>query len=426
VYDLLTLSLLILMIILVSINKPSREYIGLILILTLLLTKAITPYEFIKYVNWDVLGLIIGMNIFSVLLEESGLVKLLSDKILSHTYSYRKILFLLTLSSGIISIALENVTVVLLMAPIVFMITDKTGYDPAPIIIGVALASNMAGSATMIGDPPAIIVAGHYNLSFIDFIIHDVKPSMFFITLIPMIISTYIYTLLVPEQKIVNNKSNTIITNNTDKSFLVEATIFLTIKITLLSIRNIIELPLTLIATIGVGGLILTRIILHNDIESAKKGVRQGFDWKLIVFLIGIFVLSGAFAKYGLARRFAEFILGVAGNNLFYITSILIWISVAFSAVMDNTPYVVTMLPVIDDIVRDIGADPLTIVWALLLGATLGGGITYIGASANLIAIRLLEKKGRKVSFLEFIRKSLPFNLSNIIIGWIIYSIFWL
>jgi Na+/H+ antiporter NhaD/arsenite permease-like protein len=426
VYDLLTLSLLILMIILVSINKPSREYIGLILILTLLLTKAITPYEFIKYVNWDVLGLIIGMNIFSILLEESGLIELLSDKILSYTHSYRKILFLLTLSSGIISIALENVTVVLLIAPIVFVITDRMGYDPAPMIIGVALASNMAGSATMIGDPPAIIVAGHYNLSFIDFIIHYGKPSMFFITLTPMIISTYIYTLLVPEQKIINNKNNTVIKNSIDKSFLVEAIIFLTIKITLLSIRNIIELPLTLITTIGVGGLILTRIIIHNDTESVKRGVREGFDWRLIVFLVGVFVLSGAFAKYGLARRFAEFILGVAGNNLFYITSTLIWISVAFSAVMDNTPYVVTMLPVIDNIVGETGTDPLTIAWALLLGATLGGGITYIGASANLVAVRLLEKRGRKVSFLEFIKKSLPFNLSNIVIGWIIYSIFWL
>ncbi len=428
-YGLLTLSLLILMIILVSINKPSREYIGLILILTLLLTKAITPYEFIKYVNWDVLGLIIGMNIFSILLEESGLIELLSDKILSYTYSYRKILFLLMLSSGIISIALENVTVVLLIAPIVFVITDKTGYDPIPMIIGVALASNMAGSATMIGDPPAIIVAGHYNLSFIDFIIHNGKISMFFITLIPMIISTYIYTLLTPEQKIrkIENKRNNAITKNSiDKSFLIEAIVFLSIKITLLSIRNIIKLPLTLIATIGVGGLIFTRIIIHSDIESAKKSIREGFDWRLILFLIGVFILSGAFAKYGLARRFAEFILGIAGNNLFYITSILIWISVAFSAVMDNTPYVVTMLPVIDDIVRNTGIDPLIIAWALLLGATLGGGITYIGASANLVAVRLLEKKGKRITFIEFIKKSLPFNLSNIIIGWIIYSVFWL
>lgn len=423
------------MIILVAIGKPGREYIGLILIITLLVTRTISIKEFVSYVNWDVLGLIIGMSMFSILLEESGIIELVSTHILRKTMSPQNILFLLTLTAGLISIALENVTVVLLFAPIAFNIARKLGINPTYMIIGIALASNMAGSATMIGDPPAIIVAGHYDLSFTDFIIHNGKPSMFFITLIPMIISTYIYTILSTHEIVeprtnINqtNKNNWEKPNNIikDKFFLVEALVFLSIKITLLSIREIIKLPLTLIAVIGVGGLIATRILLHQDTESAKKSIREGFDWKLLVFLIGVFALSGAFAKHGLANKFAEALLEISGENIFIITGILIWLSVVFSAVIDNTPYVTTMIPVIDNIAENLGVEPLRIAWALLLGATLGGGITYIGASANLVAVRLLENKGYKITFTDFIKKSLPFNISNLLIGWLLYIIFWI
>ncbi|ADI31276.1 SLC13 family permease [Staphylothermus hellenicus] len=434
-YGILVLSLLILMIILVAIGKPSREYIGLILIITLLITRTISIEEFILYVNWDVLGLIVGMSMFSILLEESGIVELVSIYILRKTTSPRNILFLLTLTAGLVSIALENVTVVLLFAPIAFNIARKLGIKPTYMIIGIALASNMAGSATMIGDPPAIIVAGHYDLSFADFIIYNGKPSMFFITLVPMIISTYIYTILSTHEEveprigiIQANKNSWEKTNNIvkDKSFLAEALLFLTIKITLLSIRETIKLPLTLIAVIGVGGLITTRILLHRDTESVKKSIREGFDWKLLLFLIGVFALSGAFAKYGLANKFAEALLKISGDNIFIITGILIWLSVAFSAVIDNTPYVATMIPVIDSIAENLGVEPLRIAWALLLGATLGGGITYIGASANLVAVRLLENRGYRVTFTDFIKKSLPFNLSNLLVGWLLYIVFWI
>lgn len=434
-YDILVLTLLTLMIVLVAIGKPDREYVGLMIILALLLTGALSLNEFILYVNWDVLGLIIGMSIFSVLLEESGVIELVSVSILRRTISPKKILFLLTLLSGIISIALENVTVVLLLAPIAFNMARKLGINPVHMIIGVALASNMAGSATMIGDPPAIIVASHYDLSFTDFIIYDGKPSMFFITLVPMLISTYIFTIISAKElgqhgirfsKTNSYSGKTLGRVLEDKLFLAEALLFLSIKIVLLSIRDIIKLPLTLVAIIGVGGLITIRIILHRDFESVRKGIREGFEWKLVIFLIGVFALSGSFTKYGLADKFAEALLGISGNNVFVITGILIWLSVAFSAVIDNTPYVVTMLPIIDNIAKNLGVEPLVIAWALLLGATLGGGITYIGASANLVAVRLLEKRGYKISFAGFVKKSLPFNVSNILIGWLLYIVFWI
>ncbi len=428
-YWILVLTLLILMVVLVAIGKPGREWIGVLLLTILLITGAVTWIEALKYTNWDVLGLILGMSIFSILMEESGIAGYIADILLNKIHNPLILSYIIILSAGLISIALENVTVVLLYAPIVFNITRKTSSNPVPLMIGVALSSNMAGSATMIGDPPAIITAGHYDLSFSDFIVYDGKPSMFFITLIPMIISCLTYTLINYKGTLVKARINTYRINygkiEYDKIFMLETLIFLSIKITLLSIRDIIHLPLSLIALIGVGGLLLVRII-HKDYEVVKKSIMKGFEWKLIVFLIGVFVLSGAFAKYRLATMLAHYLLSIAGNNLFLLTSILIWLSVAISAVIDNTPYVVTMLPVIDDLAIETGVDPIVYAWALLLGATLGGGITYIGASANLVAVRLLEKNGYNVSFIDFIKKSIPFNIVNLLTGWLLYIIFWL
>ncbi len=432
-YELLVLALLFLMIALIILGKPERHLVGLIIILALLFFGALSIKEIITYINWDVLGLILGMTIFSVFLEISGIAELVARILIYKIQNPFLLFFTLIFSSGIISIVLENVTVVLLFAPIVFQIGKLTRINVTGLMIGVALASNMAGSATMIGDPPAIITAGHFNLSFMDFIIYKGKPSMFFITLIPMILSCLTYTYI-EHRKIKGRKillgeivfSREKLFFGIDKIFIYETLLFLAIKITLLSIRDIIHIPLTIAALVGVGGLAITRIAIHKDLRSIRKAVKQGFEWKLLVFLAGVFTLSGAFAKYGLAEKFAETILSYTSNNIFLITTILIWFSVAISAVMDNTPYVVTMLPVIDRLAVHLDINPITLAWALLLGATLGGGITYIGASANLVAVRLLEKQGNKISFAYFVKKSLPFNLVNIFSGWLLFIIFWL
>ncbi len=430
-YNAVILSSLALMVVLVASNRVPRWIIGIILLATLLLTGSSTLTDVVRFVDWDVLGLIVGMGIFTVLLEESGLMELTARFIRARAGSPGTVLFWIILTAGLVSIILENVTVVLLFAPIAYRLSKKLGVNPVPVVIGIALSSNMAGSATMIGDPPAIITAGYFNLAFMDFIWYHGRPSMFFLTLIPMIVSCYVYSKIVGREvgysdEPVAEKDNETIWKGLDKIFVYEAILFLSIKITLLSIRHIIHIPLTLAALIGVGGLSLTRIILHRDTASVKKAVRKGVDLDIIVFLIGVFVLSGAFAKHGLAAAAAKTILSLASGNLFVITSLLIWLSVAVSAVMDNTPYVVTMLPIAKYIAIGLNVNPVVVAWALLVGATLGGSITYIGASANLVAVKLLEKKGYKVTFSEFTRKSTPFNMTNILLGWLLYTIFWI
>jgi len=426
-YEILTLALFIAMIAMLIINKPERHWVGLILLIILIASGAMYIDDFFKYIEWDVLGLVLCMHIYLVFLERSGGASHLARYLVKKINSPTLLSFIIILIAGIISIVLDNVTTVLIIAPIAYKLTSRIKLDQVALIIGITLSANMAGSATMIGDPPAIITAGHYKLDFMDFIIYDGKPSMFFMTLIPMIVSTYVYTILSVKPGKLNNVQNMVDedTDRVDKTFVYESLLFLAIQILLLSFRKSLNILLTEAALINVCGLALTRIIIHRDRESVRKALVNGFEWKTIMFLAGVFLLSGAFEKHGLAKELAETFLTFTGD-LFYLTTLLIWFSVAVSAVLDNTPYVTTMIPVIDVLAGKMGVDPIVLAWALLLGTTLGGGITYIGATANVVGVRFLENKGYRISFIDFVRKSLVFNIVNVLTGWFLYIVFWI
>ncbi len=429
-YQGIVLGLLIALVALVTWGRIERQWVSLGILLVLLLTGAVRPIEVLEFVDWDVLGLVLGMSIFTVFLEESGLMDVAARFMYRKLGGPRAVVFWLSFLAGAISIFLENVTVVLLVAPIVFRIAVRFRMDPAMILIPVALASNMAGSATMVGDPPAIITAGYLNLAFMDFIWYQGKPSMFFMTLIPMLLACLVAAAIAgrgigSEVQLYDSESTEGLQRDTDKMFLIEAFLFLAVKILLLSLRHELHIPLSLAAAIGVGGLTLCRLA-HGDRASVIKAFREGFEWRLLLFLAGVFVLSGAFAKHGLAIAAAKWLVSIGSGNLFAVTSLLVWMSVAVSAFIDNVPYTATMLPVIDAIAKDLGVEPITIAWAMLLGTTLGGNLTYIGASANVTAIRLLEKRGRNVSFAQFIKISVPFNTVSVVTGWIMYELFWI
>jgi len=435
IYQGLILGLLVFLVGMITWGRIERQWVSLIILLVLVITSTVDFNELLIYVDWDVLGLILGMNMLTVYLEDSGLMEVISSFLRKRLTSPLKLVFWLSFTAGLVSIALENVSVVLLFAPIALRMAKSMNLNPIPVMIGVALASNMAGSATMIGDPPAIITAGYLNLVFTDFIWYNNKPSMFFFTLIPMIIACLVLALIAKRSLPQINKSYSTSNLNDegvkqttiaiDNVFLIEASIFLTIKIILLSLRHVIHLPLSLIALISVGGLTVTRLI-HRDYENVKHALVAGFEWKLLLFLIGIFTLSGAFTKHGLANIVAKWIVNMGSGNIVIVTSLLVWLSVLISAFIDNVPYTTTMLPVVVLIASNLGVEPITIAWALLLGTTLGGNLTYIGASANVTAVRILEKRGYQVSFWDFIRMSIPFNTVSVITGWILYEIFWI
>ncbi len=427
----LVLLLLTLLIAFSSISKtqPYRHYISLALGLAALMLGLITVDKVVSYVNFDVLGLIVGMSIMSVYMEISGLVDIIASVLGRKVRNIFALYFSLTLTAGIISIALENVTVVLMIIPIVYALSSKFKIDPRPLAIGVALASNLSGSATMIGDPQAIITAGYFDIGFGDFITYKGKPSMFFFTIAAMIVSCFIISFISSKKTV---KSSNFVLNSEnhvkpvkDKVFAFETLAFLGLKIALLTFRSLLNLTLTEVAIIAVVGLSTIRLI-SGDTASIKEALLRGFEWKTIMFLLGVFILSGAFAEQSLAKDVAYAIMKYAGSNLFTLTSALVWISVAVSAFIDNIPYITVMLPIIEEIHVKLGVEAITLAWALLLGATLGGNLTYIGASANVVAVRNLEEHGYRVSFSDFVKLSIPFNTASILVGWILYEILWI
>jgi len=421
---LITILLLVLFVFLASWRRTFqyRHWVSFAVGLTAILLGLVPIDRVLKYVNLDVIGLLIGMSIMTVYMEECGLAEVVARALIKKVKGIRTLFFSLTMVSGIISIALENVTVVLMMAPIAIAIARRIDIDPRAFVIGIALASNMAGSATMIGDPPAIITAGYFGLSFGDFILYQGRISMFFYTLVSMFLACISLSLWVRVPKTrLRELSDEV--PHVDKVFLFETLAMLSTKIVLLCLRESLGIPLTLAACVGVGGLTILRI-LHRDFASVREAFIKGFEWRTAMFLIGVFILSGAFAEQGLAHDLALAIYNLSCSP-FVMTSLLVWLSVFVSAFLDNVPYVATMLPVVQDLGARSGIDPVVLAWAMLLGATLGGNLTYIGASANVVAVRILEREGVKVTFGDFIKLSAIFNSVSVVSGWIVFELVW-
>ncbi len=426
VLKVVVLALLALFIVLVSWRRtlPYRHWVALGVGVAALVLGLVPLNKLLEYVDLDVIGLVLGMSIMTVYMNRCGLADAAAAAILRRVGGLRMLVFLITLLAGVVSIALENVTVVLMIAPVAFSISSRLGIDPRPLIIGVALASNMAGSATMIGDPPAIITAGYFKLSFGDFIVYRGRPSMFFYTLLAMILACMVLSVTSYPRARINVERRAGERVVRDPVFLAETCFFLSLKILLLSLRTSLGIPLTAAAAVGVGGLTLARLF-HRDTESVRAAFQEGFEWRVALFLFGVFILSGAFKEQGLADDLANLIAGL-GWGFLGVTSLLVAVSVAVSAFIDNVPYVATMLPVVDKLHEAMGVDPVLLAWSMLLGATLGGNLTYIGASANVVAVRLLEKEGHRVYFGDFLRLSIPFNTVSVLSGWLAFELTWL
>ncbi len=412
-------------------GRIPRHWVALGIAIALLATGCLSPTQFLEGVDWDVIGLVLGMSIMTAYLELSGAMDLAARALLKRVASPRLLLFTLLMAAGCVSIALENVSVTLLFAPIGTRIAGAVGLDVVYTVVGVALASNLAGSATMIGDPPAIITAGYFNLAFTDFIVYRGRPSMFFYTLAAMILACLSISLSAPRSPAFDKNRVTSVGNegvptlrNVDRLFVLETLAFLSVKIALLSVRHVIRIPLSLAAAVAVGGTSMARLA-HRDVDSVRKALREGLDWRVALFLVGVFSLSKAFQVQGLAKLLATWMLSFAGADLFATTTMLVWVSVLASAFIDNVPYTATMLPVVSYMASRLHLDPVLLAWAMLLGTTLGGNLTYIGASANVVAVRLLEKKGLRVSFLDFLRVSSLFNTVSVVSGWLMYELVW-
>ncbi len=385
----------------------------------LLLSQAIDLKEALSSINFNVLGVFLGTMILSGLFIYSNVPGFLAVRLVSRSRNVGMAILFIALLSSFISSFTENVATVIIVAPIAFEVARKLKANPIPFLISIAISSNLQGSATMIGDSPSIILAMSHKMNFMDFFWMKGRPGIAFAVEIGAVASFAVLYLIFRRfrqrvEKIDPIKVKTWV-----------PTILMSLMIISLGVSSFIaQKPYYSIALICLffGGL---GIIWHRFSNKEEFSFIKNIDWKTFMFLIGVFILIGALTHVGVIGDMANFISNITGGNVFLTFTLIVWASVLFSAFIDNIPYVIAMIPVAKILASEMGAAPELFLFGLLIGATLGGNITPIGASANIVSMGMLRERGYKVSFSDFLKIGLPFTLAAVSAAYVFLWLIW-
>jgi Na+/H+ antiporter NhaD/arsenite permease-like protein len=377
-------------------------------------------------VNWNVIGIFVG----SLLVAESFTFSLvpakLAESLISKAGTVGRAIVLVAALSGFLSAFVENVATVLILAPIAVEMARRLKVSPVPFLISVAISSNLQGTATLIGDPPSMILAGHYRLSFNDFFFLKGRPGIFFAVEIGAAASLAVlylmfrkYTQPVGEPRHVEVRSWT-------------PTWYLSGMVAALAVSPLFDPDFRFLAgaiciVFGAAAKIWERKhAFEQTVYAYARDTLKRIDWDTTFFLIGIFIFVGVLTRAGVVERIADVIQGLMGSSLFAGFNIILWFSLFVSAFVDNVPYISAMLPVTAVLSTRIGALTYLLPFGLLIGSCLGGNITPIGAAANIVAVGYLARLGYKVGFGEFVKIGLPFTVAATVAGgafiWLVWS----
>lgn len=393
-----------------KINKTIVALLGGSLMMMLHLIPQETAFE---HVDFNVIFLLISMMILMKILEQTGVFEYISIKLTKfvngNPYSILTILFFLT---AVFSALLDNVTTVILIAPVAILLAKELGITPMPYLIAIIFASNIGGTATLIGDPPNIMIGSAANLTFMDFVI-NISP----VIVIILALFSVIFYLLFRGKLVVSNQNRARIMEFDESKMirnkkLLKKSIFVFSGVVIAFVlHGFLRLE---VATIALGGSALLILIGKIDIDHVLKEV----EWTSIFFFIGLFIMVGTLVETGVIKIVSTKMLEVTGGDIKVTSTIILWFSGVFSAIVDNIPFVATMIPLVQDMGANLGAEAIKpIWWALSLGACLGGNGTLIGASANIIIANFAEKAGHKITFMGFLKYSVPLMLLSILIS---------
>jgi Na+/H+ antiporter NhaD/arsenite permease-like protein len=374
-------------------------------------------------INLNVMFLYIGMLFISELFLYSKMPDFLAEIFASKARRVGGAMLIICAVTGVLSIFLENVAVVLLMAPIALSVATKCKINPVPLFIGMALISNLQGAATLIGDPPSMLLAGFTGMSFNDFFFVDGKPSIFFAVQLAFIFALIVlYLFFRKENKIMPNLDK-------EKHITIIPALFVVLLIILLIISSSFESSISYLnglICLFLGMIGFVWYIFHYKREEKIKAFITKMDWDTAVFLAGIFILVESISANGLLNYVSDFMLSFGGGNVLTIFILIVVFSVLLSAFVDNVPYLLAMLPVVKIVTDNLGASPYLFYFGLLVGASIGGNITPIGASANIVAMGIMKKKGHNVKFMEFVRIGLAVTVIAVLVAcvflWFMYS----
>ena len=401
-------------------EKINRTAISLFGAIVMIILGILNQEQAIEHIDFNTIGLLVGMMIIVNILKRTGVFEYLAIRATKKSKGDQwKILVLFAIITALSSAFLDNVTTILLIVPVTLVITDTLDTNPIPFMFTEILIANIGGTATLIGDPPNIMIGSATGLGFVDFIVN----------LAPVVIVISVATLFL--LKLIYKDFLKATDENKQKIMKMDESI--TIKDKLLLKKSLIVLFLTILgfmvhaqfhlesATVALGGAALLLVISKIDPEEILFEV----EWTTIFFFMGLFILVGSLVEVGVIDNLAKKMLELTKGNLFVTTLTILWVSAIASAFLDNIPFVATMIPLIKAMTASGQLDANPLWWALALGACLGGNGTIIGASANVIVTGIMAREGRPVSFMSLMRIGFPMMIVSIIISTIYLILFY-
>ena len=380
-------------------------------ILIIVFFSVLRYYHVITRVNWNVIGIFAGTLVLAEFFSLSRVPAFLSDVLIGRSKSAGSAMLRVCIMSGFLSVFIENVAVVLIIAPIALEVIKKLKVSPVPMLIGIAVASNLQGTATLIGDPPSMILAGQLKMSFNDFFVYHGNLGVFFAVEFSAFFSFLVlYFFFRKNKEPVVSVKKTSVTSWTP-------TVLLCMMVVGLAIAPIFDKNFLWLS--GTICTVFAVISIIWGISFNKKEVihiLKRYDWDTTFFLAGIFVLVSAFEDVGLIVSLKNLLVDYLGSNIFLSYLFIVLFSVAVSAVIDNVPFITLMIPVTYEMGLEIGSEYL-LVFGLLIGTCMGGNITPVGAAANIVSVGILRREGYPVSFWSFMKIGLPYTIAATVSG---------
>ena len=397
-------------------EKIHRTIIGICGAMLMILLGIISQETAIHHIDFNTLGLLMGMMVIVNITSETGLFNYLAiwaaKKVKAKPIS---LLVALSILTAVCSALLDNVTTVLLTVPITFSITKQLNVDVKPFLIAQILSSNIGGTATLIGDPPNIMIGSAVGLQFMDFI-----TNLAAICVLIFIVTIGILIVLYGNKLHTTDDLRAKVMQLDEKSQIVEPRLLkkclfaLAITISLFVLHGQLHLDTATAAMTGAGLLLL---ISFPQKEAMIAKVLSKVEWLAIFFFAGLFILVGALVETGVIKMLAEEAIKITNGDLTATSMLILWMSAYASAFIDNIPFVATLIPLIQDM-GQMGMTNLDPVWwSLSLGACLGGNGTLIGASANVVVASMAAQRGKPISFISFMKIALPMMTLSIAIS---------
>ncbi|XVQ06829.1 ArsB/NhaD family transporter [Spirillospora sp. CA-255316] len=356
-------------------------------------------------VDWNVVFLLLGMMVIVSVLRQTGVFEYVAIWAAKRARGrpYRLMVMLILITAGT-SALLDNVTTVLLVAPVTFLVCERLALNVVPYLIAEVMASNIGGAATLVGDPPNIIIASRADLSFNDFLVH-MAPMILILIVVFCLLCRWLFrgAFTYDADRVAEVMSLEEKEAITDRRLLYQSLAVLGIVVAAFVLHPVLHYEPSVVALLGAGLLVAaTKVTTQQALEEV--------EWPTLVFFAGLFVMVGSLVEAGVIGDISEYAAEATEGRLGFATMLLLWASGGLSAIIDNIPYVATMSPIVADLVQNTGTtdgDPQVLWWALAFGADLGGNATAIGASANVVVLGIAARNGTPITFWTFTRYGL-------------------